>query len=328
MKLNVKLNLKFIVLAVIVFAFLLWLIVSFVRAYQPKENKIYAQVQAREYAISSKVAGRVENIFVKKGDMLKKGDLVYGINSPELEAKLEQAKAGYQAAKALSTETKQGARVETIQSAKDVWQGAKTMANLAKSTYERLESLYKDGVVSEQRRDEAYANYTTAKHNENVAFQQYKIALDGATHETKIAAQAKEDAAAGQVSEVESYAKDTQAIAPADGEVSNVLLHEGELAPSGFPVVLMIDMNDAWIVFHLPEYRLKDFPKGTTFKAYIPALEKEAEFKVEFVSVMGDFATWRATSATKGYDIRTFEVEAYPVSPIEGLRVGMSVLIE
>ena len=127
---------------------------------------------------------------------------------------------------------------------------------------------------------------------------------------------------------MESYAKDTQAIAPADGEVSNVLLHQGELAPSGFPVVLMIDMNDAWIVFHLPEYRLKDFPKGTAFKAYIPALEKEAEFKVEFVSVMGDFATWRATSATKGYDVRTFEVEAYPVSPIGGLRVGMSVLIE
>lgn len=302
--------------------------VSFVRAYEPKDERIYAQVQAREYAISSKVAGRVENIFVKKGDMLKKGDLVYSINSPELEAKLEQAKAGYEAAKALSTETKQGMRAEAIQSAKDVWQGAKTMANLAKSTYERIQSLYDDGVVSQQRRDEAYANYTTAKHNENVALQQYKIALEGATSETKIAAQAKEDAAAGQVSEVESYAKDTQAIAPASGEVSNVLLHEGELASSGFPVVLMVDMQDAWISFHVPEYRLKDFPKGSTFKGYIPSLEKEVEFKVEFVSVMGDFATWRATSAHKGYDIKTFEVEAYPIAPVSGLRVGMSVLID
>lgn len=302
--------------------------VSFVRAYEPKDERIYAQVQAREYAISSKVAGRVENIFVKKGDMLKKGDLVYSINSPELEAKLEQAKAGYEAAKALSTETKQGMRAEAIQSAKDVWQGAKTMANLAKSTYERIQSLYDDGVVSQQRRDEAYANYTTAKHNENVALQQYKIALEGATSETKIAAQAKEDAAAGQVSEVESYAKDTQAIAPASGEVSNVLLHEGELASSGFPVVLMVDMQDAWISFHVPEYRLKDFPKGSTFKGYIPSLEQEVEFKVEFVSVMGDFATWRATSAHKGYDIKTFEVEAYPIAPVSGLRVGMSVLID
>lgn len=323
-----KINIKLVALVVIALAFLLWLVVSFSRAYEPKENRIYAQVQAREYAISSKVAGRVENIFVKKGDMLKKGDLVYSIDSPELQAKLEQAKAGYQAAKALSTETKQGARVETIQSAKDVWQGAKTMANLAKSTYERIESLYKDGVVSQQRRDEAYANYTTAKHNENVTYQQYKIALDGASAETKIAAQAKEDAAAGQVNEVESYAKDTQAIAPTNGEVSNVLLHEGELAPSGFPVALMIDMNDAWIVFHLPEYRLKDFTKGATFEAFIPALDKRAEFRVEFVSVMGDFATWRATSASKGYDVKTFEVEAYPTTPIEGLRVGMRVLID
>ncbi|WP_334093591.1 HlyD family secretion protein, partial [Helicobacter typhlonius] len=238
------------------------------------------------------------------------------------------ARAGYEAAKALSTETNRGARVETIQSAKDVWQGARTMANLAKSTYERIESLYKDGVVSQQRRDETYANYTTAKHNESVAYQQYKLALDGASSETKIAAQAKEDAAAGQVSEVESYAKDTQAIAPANGEISNVLLHEGELSPSGFPVVLMIDMNDAWISFYVPEYRLQDFPKDRTFKAYIPALNKEVEFKVTFVSVMGDFATWRATSAHKGYDVRTFEVEAYPLMPVDGLRVGMSVLID
>lgn len=323
-----KISLKYVALAVIALCFVLWLIISFTRAYEPKENRIYAQVQAREYAISSKVAGRVENIFVKKGDMLKKGDLVYSINSPELEVKLEQARAGYEAAKALSTETNRGARVETIQSAKDVWQGARTMANLAKSTYERIESLYKDGVVSQQRRDETYANYTTAKHNESVAYQQYKLALDGASSETKIAAQAKEDAAAGQVSEVESYAKDTQAIAPANGEISNVLLHEGELSPSGFPVVLMIDMNDAWISFYVPEYRLQDFPKDRTFKAYIPALNKEVEFKVTFVSVMGDFATWRATSAHKGYDVRTFEVEAYPLMPVDGLRVGMSVLID
>lgn len=319
---------RIIFLSVIAVAIIVWLIASFVRAYEPKQEKIYAQVEARQYAVSSKVAGRVENIFVKKGDILKKGDLVYSINSPELDAKLEQAKAGYEAAKALSTETNKGARVETIQSAKDLWQGAKAMANLAKSTYERIESLYKDGVVSQQRRDEAYANYTTARHNENVTYQQYKIALDGASAETKIAAQAKEDAAAGQVNEVESYAKDTQAISPANGEISNVLLHEGELAPSGFPVVLLLDMNDAWIVFHVPEYRLKDFTKSTKFKGYIPALEKEVEFVVEYVAVMGDFATWRATSANKGYDVKTFEVEAIPVSPVDGLRVGMSVLID
>ena len=323
-----NINIKVLALGVIALAFLLWLVVSFTRAYQPKENKIYAQVEAREYAISSKVAGRVENIFVKKGDAVKKGDLIYSIDSPELQAKLEQAKAGYEAAKAMSTEANQGARVETIQSAKDLWQGAKAMANLAKSTYDRIQSLYNDGVISQQRRDEAYANYTTAKHNENVAYQQYKIAMEGATHETKTAARAKEDAAAGQVNEVESYAKDTQAIAPANGEISNVLLHEGELAPSGFPVALMIDMKDAWIRFHLPESRLKDFPKGKRFQAYIPALDKQAEFEVEFVAVMGDFATWRATSANKGYDVKTFEVEAIPTSEIEGLRVGMSVLLE
>lgn len=43
---------------------------------------------------------------------------------------------------------------------------------------------------------------------------------------------------------------------------------------------------------------------------------------------MGDFATWRTTDANQGFDMRTFEVEARPTQPIEGLRVGMSVLLE
>ena len=79
-----KINIKLVALVVIALAFLLWLVVSFSRAYEPKENRIYAQVQAREYAISSKVAGRVENIFVKKGDMLKKGDIVLILQSCKL----------------------------------------------------------------------------------------------------------------------------------------------------------------------------------------------------------------------------------------------------
>ncbi|PAF54331.1 hypothetical protein BKH42_01675 [Helicobacter sp. 13S00482-2] len=305
----------------------IWLCVTFYKAYSPKPQILQGQISAKEYSVSSKLAGRIDEVFVKKGEKVKKGDLIYTIKSPELHAKLTQAQAGYEAAKALSNETHKGSREETIISAKDIWQSAKAMASLAEKTYKRIQSLYDNGVVSLQKRDEAYTAYESAKYNENTAYQQYKIALDGASSEIKKAAFEKERVAKGQVSEVQAYIKDIQAYAPVDGEVSNILLHSGELSPSGFPVALIVNMKQAWLKIAVPEKYLKKFEVGQNFEAYIPALDKKATFKVDYVSVMGEFATWKATSATKGYDMKSFEIEAKPIEQIEGLRVGMSVLV-
>ena len=87
-------------------------------------------------------------------------------------------------------------------------------------------------------------------------------------------------------------------------------------------------MDDAWAVFHVREDLLRHFPKDAEFTASLPALgDKEHTFRVTRVAAMGDFATWRATDAGKGYDMRSFEIEARPLAPIAGLRAGMSVLV-
>lgn len=304
-----------------------WLAISFYKAYTPKPQLIQGQIQAKQYSVSSKLAGRVGSILVKKGDKVKKGDLVFTIDSPEVQAKLEQAKAGYEAAKALSQETNKGARVETIISARDIYNSAKAMRELTEKTYTRIEDLYKNGVVSLQRRDEAYTAYQNAKYSENTALQQYKIALDGASHETKVAAKQKELAAAGQLDEVQAYIHDMQAYAPADAEVSNILLSEGELSPTGFPVVLLVDNSQAWLNLSVTEEYLPRFSVGSEFSAFVPALQKDVRFKVRYVSALGDFATWRATSNSKGYDLRSFEIEAQPLEHIGEFRIGYSAIV-
>ena len=306
----------------------LWLGITFYRAYEPKPQILQGQMQAREYSVSSKLAGRIQGVRVKKGDWVKKGDLIYQVHSPEVEAKLTQAQAGYEAAKALREEADKGARQEAIISAKDVWSSAKAMADLAQKTYERIEELYKNGVVSLQRKDETFAAYQSARYNENAAYQQYKIALEGLRDEAKRAVSEKENAARGQVNEVEAYIKDINAYAPITGEVSNVLLHDGELSPSGFPVVLLVDLQDAWLKLSVSEQYLSRFQKDAVFEGYIPALKLSVKFKVEYVAVMGDFATWRASASSRGYDMKSYEIEARPLSPIEGFRVGMSVLVK
>lgn len=305
-----------------------WISYRFYQAYQPEPVTLQGQIESQQYSISSKVPGRIDQVLVRKGDQVEKGQLIFTLLSPEIDAKLEQAIAGQKAAGALAQEAENGAREQQIQAAKDQWLKAQAAADLAEKTYLRVNNLYNDGVVSEQKRDEAKTQWQAAKYTESAALQMYELAKEGAREETKQAALEKARMAAGAVAEVEAYAADTKIQSWFDGEVSQVLMHSGELAPQGFPVVTVVDTQDTWAVFNVREDLLKHFTQGTQFEAYLPALDKSVEFKVTHVAVMGDFATWRSTDATQGFDLRTFEVEARPVKPNEGLRMGMSVVVK
>ncbi|MBY8001053.1 biotin/lipoyl-binding protein [Vibrio fluvialis] len=315
-------------LAVTVLAAAGWIGYSFYQAYQPEPVRLQGQIESQQYSISSKVPGRIDQVYVRKGDEVKKGQLIFTLHSPEIEAKLDQAIAGQKAAGALAQEAENGAREQQIRAAKDQWMKAKAAAELAEKTYLRVNNLYKDGVVAEQKRDEANTQWQAAKYTESAAFQMYEMAKEGARAETKQAAQEKARMAAGAVAEVEAYAADTKIESWFDGEVSQVLMQSGELAPQGFPVVTVVDREDSWAVLNVREDLLSHFQKGTTFNAYLPALNKSVEFKVTHVAVMGDFATWRSTDAAQGFDLRTFEVEARPTAPETNLRMGMSVVVE
>ncbi|MEE1674953.1 efflux RND transporter periplasmic adaptor subunit [Agarivorans aestuarii] len=310
-------------------AIIAWVGYSFWQAYQPQPYTLQGQIEAQQYNISSKVAGRIDQVLVRKGDQVEPGQLIFSITSPELDAKLEQAKAGQQAATAMAEQAENGARAQEIAAAKDQWQKALAAANLAEKTYQRVDNLYKDGVVAEQKRDEAYTQWQAARYTENAASQMYQLAKEGARDETKRAASEQARAAAGVVAEVEAFTSDTLVKSWHSGEVSQLLLQSGELAPTGFPVVSIIDMQDAWLVLHVREDQLSQFQKGQQFSANLPALDNQSyKFEVAHVAVMGDFATWRATDSRTGFDLRTFEVEARPLQQIEQLRVGMSAIVE
>ncbi|GIU07774.1 HlyD family secretion protein [Shewanella morhuae] len=296
-------------------------------AYSPQPSLLQGQIEAREYNVSSKVPGRVEQVLVRRGDRVAEGDLLFAIHSPELDAKLMQAEGGRDAAKAKQSEADNGARRQEIMAAKEQWLKAQAAATLAKTTYNRVENLFDEGVAARQKRDEAFTQWQAAKYTEQAALAMYQMAQEGARVELKAAAAGNARMAEGAVKEVSAIMQDSQMRAPKTGEISDVLLQAGELAPSGFPIVSLIDMQDAWAVFQVREDQLKGFKKGQKIQLNIPALEQDIEFTVSHISVMGEFATWRSTESGHDFDMRTFEVELRPSQPISDLRVGMSVLL-
>lgn len=288
---------------------------------------IQGTVECTSYKASSKVPGRIDAMKVSQGDKVEKGQLLYTLSTPELNAKLQQAEAVRSAAKALDDKATAGARSQQIESALNMWQKAQTGKELAKKTYERVRNLYRDGVVPAQKLDEAKANYDAMVATESAAHSQYRMALEGARKEEKAAAAAQVRQAQGAVKEVESYISDAMVYSPATGEISTVISEEGELVGSGYPVVTVLDLTDVWITFNIKETMLPKIQMGKKIEAYIPALDRNIELEVTYIAVQADFATWNATRTQGGFDIRTFAVKMKPTAAVEGLRPGMSAIV-
>lgn len=317
-----------IIISALIVGLILWVGTTFYKAYQPKPLSLQGEIDAQTYNISSKVAGRISQIAVKKGDNVKVGDLIFTISSDEVQAKLKQAKASKNAAEAIKDKADSGARKEEIEAAFNQYQKAKTAQDLMQTTYQRVKNLYDEGVVSQQKHDEVYTKYKASKYTTSAAKQLYIMAKEGARSEDKKAASAKEQVYAGKIDEVEAYIKELNLFSFHNGEVTSVLIHEGELAPTGFPVVTLTDISDSWARFTIREDLLPNFKKGKKFSVKIPAIsDKTYEFEVSFISVMGSYATWKAPQAGKGFDMKSFEVHMRPLKPIKNIRVGMSVLL-
>jgi HlyD family secretion protein len=317
-----------ILIGAVVVALCVWVGVTFYNAYQPKKLVLQGEIDAQSYNISSKLPGRISKVFVKKGDLVKVGDAIFSISSPEVEAKLKQARAAKDAASAQKKQANNGARKQEIQAAKDQYEKAKVAEMLMKKTYQRIQKLYEQGVVSQQKKDEVYTKYMASVYTSNAAYQLANMAQEGARVEIKNAADAQERVYAGKLDEVNAYVKEINQYAFHQGEVSQILIHEGELSPTGFPVVSVIDMQDSWARLSVREDYLRGFKRGKIMEVMIPALDdKKHPFKVTYIAPQGDYATWKATESGKGFDMKSFEINMSPVEPIEGLRVGMSVLV-
>ena len=318
-----------IIISLLIASLILWVGATFYKVYQPKPLTLQGEIDAQTYNISSKVAGRISQIDVKKGDQVKVGDFIFAINSDEVRAKLKQALASKDVAEAVKNKADSGARVQEIEASKSQFQKAEAAQKLMQTTYKRIKKLYEEGVLSQQKHDEVYTKLQASKYTSNAAKQLYIMAKEGARREDKRAALAKEKVYEGKIDEVEAYVKELNLYSFHNGEVTSVLIHEGELAPTGFPVITLTNMSDSWARFTVREDLLPAFKKGKIFSVKLPGLNNETyEFEVTFISVMGNFAIWKAPQAGKGFDMKSFEVHMTPTKPIKDLRVGMSVLLE
>lgn len=297
-------------------------------AFKSEPEVIQGYVEVSEYRVSSKVPGRVLELRVKEGDYVKVGDTLAILDAPDVKAKLAQAQSAESAASAMDQMANNGARREQINGAFALLQQAKAGLEIAQKSYNRVQRLYDEGVMSAQKRDEAFANYKALEAQVKAAKSQYDMAVNGARREEKLAAAAQVNRAKGAVQEVNSYINETMQIAQKEGEVSDVFPKVGELIGTGSPIMNISILDDMWGTFNVREDQLNGMQVGSTITAFVPAFNKDIKMKVYYIKDQGSYATWKATKANGQYDLKTFEVKARPIKPFEGLRPGMSLIIK
>ena len=295
---------------------------------KPKEALLQGEAEATEYRVSGKVPGRIESYLADEGQMVRKGDTLVIIDSPEIRSKIAEANAAKAAAQAQRNKAYNGARQEQIAGAYELWQKAIVGENVMLKSYERMKALHEQKVVSDQKFDEVEAQYEAACATTRAAKSQYDMALNGARQEDKDAAVALVERANAAVTLVNSYLDEITLVSPADGIIAARYPKVGELVGQGSPIMTVQDLGDMWFTFNIREDRLHSMQNGDKVTLRIPALDnREVSATVYYIVVRESYATWRATKEQGEFDSRTFEVRVRPDEAVDGLRPGMSALM-
>jgi HlyD family secretion protein len=299
---------------------------------EPEIITLQGQMQMQQTSIAAKVPGRIAQILVTEGDTVTVDQQLIEMDSPEITAKINQARAGKQMAQSQLDKAENGARPQEIAQAKAAWQANKAASDLAANTYERVNRLYEEGLMARQKRDESYAQYLATQDQTEAARLQYDLAMEGARSEDKSAATAQVAQVDAKLEEALVAQQEASLKSPIAGIVDNVIVSAGEVIGQGVPLLTLVNTNDQWVVLNVTETYLNQFAIGQQFTGTIPALSSpenpySKKFTVYATSSLSDFATWRPTNNDDGFDVRTFEVKARPTTPDSRIRSGMSVIV-
>ncbi|MCM1317193.1 MAG: efflux RND transporter periplasmic adaptor subunit [Bacteroides sp.] len=314
------------VMGIVVLAVIAIAIIGFVFMNKPPEI-IEGQAEGTTVRISGKLPGRVMEFYVREGDTVAPGDTLVRIHSAVVEAQLTEAEAMQTVARAQDRKIDAGTRSQIVQAAADMLAQARAAESIAQKTYQRMQNLYSQGVISEQKRDEAKAAYDAAVAARGAAQSQLSLARAGAQKEDKQSAAAMVEAAGGGVSQVQALLADSYLTAPAAGTIDQIYPEPGELVATGAPIMNLLKADDRWITFNVREELLPELTMGKTISVMVPALgKKDIDVSIYYIRDMGSYATWQATKSTGDWDSRTFQIKARPTEKIPDLRPGMTVV--
>ena len=259
---------------------------------ETKLEKAYkGKIKKEVVSVAPKVPGRILKLYVEESAVVKKGDTLAVLDVPEVEAKLQQARGALLAAENQYRMALRGATKNEREQVEAMYTAAEEQYGLAEKTYERLEQMYADSLISAQKYDETVASYKRALAQKNAAEAKRQEVVSGVRTEKVLMAKGDLQRAQGALQEAEVASQERYLLAPADMTIETIALQAGELALPGYNIFTGYLQGSTYFRFTVPESEVNQFKTGTKKPVLLAYADQQYEAELTGIKQLTSYAS-------------------------------------
>jgi multidrug resistance efflux pump len=272
-----------------------------------------ARIRPRqEIVVSAKIAGRVASVKADVSQPVRRGDVLFTLESGDNEAQLRQARAALESARANLTRTSDSTLSSQVIQARAAVKQAQVQYDDARDLHERTQKLFTNGTASRQQLDNVKARLDSAGIALDTAQQSLSLIQDKGGPQSTGLASTQVDQAQATADLAESQLQNTIVTSPITGLVSMRNVDAGELVSSAVPAFVVIDVSSVTAEASVEESMVEKIHKGQVVSVSVePAGTDTLQGVVETISPAAD-------PRTQGYIVKV-----RIASPGAALRPGM-----
>lgn len=274
------------------------------------------KVKFETISVGSKITGRIAEIYVSEGQEVKKGDTLAFIDIPEVDAKLMQAEGAITAAQGQLNMANNGATSEQLNQINQQLNSGKAQLDFAQESFNRLQAMYNDSLVSRQQFDEVKMKLAMAKAQVEAMNAKRDEVTKGTRVEQIDQARGQLDRALGAKQEVATAAVEKHLIAPTNMSIETISLNPGEILTPGYTLFNGYQINSVYFRFTVPESEIYNFKVGQTITLVNPYTEEEVSSKVAAINQLAHYADITSTSPLYSLDESIYELKLVPTTDV------------
>ncbi len=262
-----------------------------VQATPPRQGSISEQITAdatlaplAQAAISPKVTAPVKKFYVQRGARVKAGELLATLENSDLSAAALDNEGAYAAAKAgYETATRATVPEDYSKAQLDLTQ-AKANLDLNQSIMTSRTQLFAQGAIPGRDLDTAKAALIQAQAAYDIAKQHFDSVQKTSNKAALEFAKGQLDSAKGKYLGAQAQLSYTEIRSPIDGLVTDRPLFAGETAPSGTPLITVMETSALIAKLHIAQIQAQQLSVGAPATISVPGLDDPVDAKVSLIS--------------------------------------------
>ncbi len=292
-----------------------------------KEVTIYGNVEIRQVTLAFRVGGRVAQVKVDEGAIIRQGDLLASLDTQPLENALRGAQGAVASLLARNSLLHNGYRTEEIRQAKNRVEATRAAVTETQRQWIRQRDLAGEGAVTQRALEGAESQRDQAQAQADSAGEQLRLVAGGFRKEELAESDAQLSQARAGLDAAKLALADASLTAPASGVIITRAVEQGSMVQSGTPAFSLSLTKPVWARAYVGEAQMGRFPSGAKVNLTTDSQPgKNYRGVVGFVSPTAEF-TPKSVETT---DLRTslvYRLRIVVENPDEQLRQGMPVTV-